>query len=460
MADLFREEKAHAAGLLTVEDAATKTGRSIDTIADYVRRGRLTAYDSQGRKTDDADPLRSFVKEKELTHFLSVVDQDVERYQSEGLNPELGFYDVPEWERTKHVHRLHPYLGKFIPQLVEHFLSRHFQPGQWVLDPFMGSGTTLVQANEMDLHAVGVDISEFNCKIVEVKTRKYDVPAVEVEVLDALRRVTAFSEERFGNSGQRGLFDHDREELGTDSEYLNTWFAPRALQEILFHRDLIPDYRHEEVLKIILSRASRSARLIPHYDLATPKAPVREPYYCFKHRRTCEPIGECLKFLRRYSLDTVTRLKEFDGLRSDREIRILHADSRDGELGVEVDGIVTSPPYVGTIDYHDQHTYAYELFGFERRDEQEIGAKSAGRSKAAQEEYTEGIAAVVRNVKRHVRPGRPMFFVANDRLELYPAIAERAGCRIVEVQARAVSKRTERDKKPYSESIFQLVDAE
>ena len=38
--------------------------------------------------------------------------------------------DLPERERTKHVHRLHPYLGKFIPQLVEIFLRKYFKPGQ------------------------------------------------------------------------------------------------------------------------------------------------------------------------------------------------------------------------------------------------------------------------------------------------------------------------------------------
>ena len=36
---------------------------------------------------------------------------------------DLSFEDVREYERTKHVHRLHPYLGKFIPQLVEVFLK-------------------------------------------------------------------------------------------------------------------------------------------------------------------------------------------------------------------------------------------------------------------------------------------------------------------------------------------------
>src|SRR6266496_2120461 len=37
--------------------------------------------------------------------------------------------DLPERERTKHVHRLHPYLGKYIPQLVEIFLRKFFKKG-------------------------------------------------------------------------------------------------------------------------------------------------------------------------------------------------------------------------------------------------------------------------------------------------------------------------------------------
>src|ERR1043165_5087129 len=67
--------------------------------------------------------------------------------------------ELPEKERTKHVHRLHPYLGKYIPQLVEIFLRKYFTAGQTVLDPFCGSGTTLVQAHELNINAVGYDVS-------------------------------------------------------------------------------------------------------------------------------------------------------------------------------------------------------------------------------------------------------------------------------------------------------------
>ncbi|MGH3000577.1 MAG: DNA methyltransferase, partial [Gaiellaceae bacterium] len=66
------------------------------------------------------------------------------------LDLELSWSEgaLPEHVRTKHVHRLHPYHGKFIPQLVEVLLGRYVAPGGHVLDPFAGSGTTLVQALE------------------------------------------------------------------------------------------------------------------------------------------------------------------------------------------------------------------------------------------------------------------------------------------------------------------------
>src|SRR2546423_14255447 len=77
--------------------------------------------------------------------------------------------DLPERVRTKHVHRLHPYLGKFIPQLVEALLERHLPRGGRVLDPFAGSGTALVQALESGLDAAGADIAAVHCLLMRGK---------------------------------------------------------------------------------------------------------------------------------------------------------------------------------------------------------------------------------------------------------------------------------------------------
>lgn len=179
--------------------------------------------------------------------------------------------ELPEKERTKHVHRLHPYLGKYIPQLVEIFLRKFFAPGQTVLDPFAGSGTTLVQANELGIHAIGYDVSAFNVLLTRAKTDHYDLKQVEKEIRDILVRVERLTQ---AVPAQASMFDtfFPQEPVETiDNAYLQQWFAPQALRELQTYRSLITDYQDRDLLKVILSRSARSARLTTHFDLDFPK---------------------------------------------------------------------------------------------------------------------------------------------------------------------------------------------
>lgn len=461
--------------LVTIEEAARLVGKTPHNIRDYIQRGRIAKYNVKGERIERASNGELRVSLTELRRFLELVQQGLAKHHYAGLHPELGFYDVSESERTKHVHRLHPYLGKFIPQLVEWFFARYFKPGDVILDPFMGSGTTLVQGNEMGMHTVGIDISPFNCLIARVKVAKYSIAEATAEITDIERRVATFSTKSFGTPATRetlSLFDDSFESLaasllnGCTSQYLREWFAPRALVEILYYKHLIGEYRYRELLQVILSRSVRSSRLVPHYDLATPKKPlpVGQPYWCRKHQRYCTPIDNCIEKIHIYSRDTARRIAEFDLLRSDCVAIVLEGDSRTLDLrasladtplaGRQFDGIFTSPPYVGQIDYHEQHRYAYELFGFPRRDEHEIGPKYRGKSQQAQREYIEGIVAVLRNVLPLVKEDGNIFIVAHDRFGLYPEIARRSKLRILDRFDRAVTKRTEQGDAPYQETIF------
>ena len=373
----------------------------------------------------------------------------------EDLNLNWREKELPERERTKHVHRLHPYLGKFIPQLAEVFLRRYFVKGQTILDPFSGSGTTLIQANELGINAIGYDISAFNVLLSRAKTTEYNLKKLEKEVMGILRNVHDSTQI---NQTQVNLEGKQLSQLNTsdtDNEYLRTWFAPIALKELLTYHYFVETggYEYQDLLKIILSRSARSARLTTHFDLDFPRKPQLVSYYCYKHSRQCSPTTDAYKFIRRYSLDTIKRIKEFDKLRTKAKISVYNDDSRKVDFP-KIDGVLTSPPYVGLINYHEQHAYAYHLLGLKDRRESEIGAAVNGSSKSSQETYQKDIALVFRNATESMASGGRMIVVANDSKGLYDRIAELAGVKCECIINRHVNRRTGRRASEFYESIF------
>src|SRR6476620_6876138 len=349
--------------------------------------------------------------------------------------------DLPERERTKHVHRLHPYLGKFVPQLVEALLDRYVVPGGHVLDPFAGSGTTLVQSLESGRDATGADVAGFNCLLMRVKTRRHNLDAVRRDLLWAHGRTEAF--------------EADGRVPADATSYVRAWYAPHAAAELLHFRALIDEVASSDVLRVILARAARSARRTTHFDLDFPREPQVDPYWCHKHRRTCRPVAEARRFLLRYTLDTLDRLEMFAAARGqDAHASVRHGDARELDLGGPFDGVVTSPPYPGLIDYHEQHRYAYELLGLDERRELELGAAAAGTSRASLAAYTEGIAAALANAAGASADGALVLIVVNDRRELYPQILERAGLVLEHRLRRHVNRRTGRRAGEYFEDVL------
>lgn len=446
------------------------------------------------------------------------------------LNWNLSFDNLREADTTKHVHRLHPYKGKFIPQLVEYFIDEHtdnfkkefyFKQGDVILDPFSGSGTTLVQANEMGMHSIGIDISHFNCMITETKLFDYDLNKLELEIkkikqdlvnYETDNKIVAFENEllalmsefnnkyfpnpQFKYDAQRGRIKEKEYSFTKEIEFLkiynnlikkynielnsfsaknflDKWYIKNIRKEIDFIFDQIKrieDTRVKKVLAVILSRTIRSCRATTHSDLATLIKPQVTTYYCWKHKKICKPLFSIKSWFDRYATDTLYRLKTFSKIKTNSYNIAIPKDSRTVNIFNEVQerskkfsdilqrkkikGIFTSPPYVGQIDYHEQHAYAYDLFGFERKDEMEIGPLYKGQGIEARKSYVDGISSVLINCKKYMVNSPDIFLVANDKYNLYPTIASLSGMKIVNQFKRPVLNRTERDKSPYSEIIF------
>lgn len=519
--------------LLTIKEASEWASKFLNrtitesNISYLIQYGKVRKYNSNGVTQVDINDLKLYYESYHGGRELSW-----RKKLGDDLNWALSFEHVREKERTKHVHRLHPYKGKFIPQLVEYFLDSHtddfktqvyFKTGDIVLDPFSGSGTTLVQANELSMHSIGIDISRFNCMITEVKLLNYDLKSLKEDVkkiekailsFETSNNITTFEKELvqeldlFNNKFfpspdykykvNRGIIDEEKdgrekeqiflkkyEELiqkykiklkqYSDKGFLDKWYIDNVRKEIDFAFDLIKqirDIRNKKILAVILSRTIRSCRATTHSDLATLKEPQLTTYYCWKHKKICKPLFSIKYWFSRYANDTLKRLEEFEKIKTNARWVVIPADSRTVDIEQEIKkkdkilyeifkkekikGIFTSPPYVGQIDYHEQHAYAYELFGFERKDDLEIGPLYKGQGEEARKSYVEGISKVLQNCKKFLADDFDIFLVANDKYNLYPLIAEKSGLEIVNKFKRPVLNRTERDKSPYSEIIFHL----
>ncbi len=350
--------------------------------------------------------------------------------------------DLPQSERTKHVHGLHPYLGKFPPQLAEALIRRHSPPGGLVLDPFCGSGTTLVEAIGLGRDAVGCDVSAFNALLAREKTRVHDAPAVTAGLAATLARAEQVIEAGAPLAGVPA--------------YLAEWYGEEARRELLAYREAIePDSPWSGLAALVLTRAARSARLVRHDALDGAREPVREPYWCHKHRRTCLPTSGALRFLRRYTHDVAVRVAAFGTLRPPgAAASVHHLDARELRLERPADALVTSPPYVGVIDYHDQHAYAYALLGLTQRPHEEIGSRSRGAAARAVRAYADDMVAALAAGAACLRPGAPLAIVVNDRLGLYGEILERAGLQLESRSLRHVNRRTSRRAGEYFEEIL------
>jgi hypothetical protein len=150
----------------------------------------------------------------------------------------------------------------------------------------------------------------------------------------------------------------------------------------------------------------------------------------------------------------VRRLRAFASLRADTRVEVLHADARTVALPVRPTGVITSPPYPGLIDYHEQHRYAYELLGLPDRREAEIGAAARGTGRRALSDYVEDMTAVFANARSQLRPRARVVIVIDDPRGLYDGILAGAGLEVEERLRRHVNRRTGRRAGEFFEQVI------
>lgn len=250
-------------------------------------------------------------------------------------------------------HWFYPYKGKFHPQMIRALLGIiGLGPGDLVLDPFIGSGTTAVEAQLLGIDCVGVDVSPLCQLIARVKTGSW-AHLAEIEAASA-------------------------------------YVAPCV--EVAAQQRLFRSVEDRELPEGPVKDFFDLAEMIARSDSSRRRRDAVEAFV-YNRDRMLASVRDHVEVRERLGLDF-----------GDVDIRA--GDARALDLADEsVDGIVTSPPYSIALNYVRNDEHALEAMGYDLDELSEgfIGVRGAGKRRF--ELYDEDMHVVAREMHRVLRPG-------------------------------------------------------
>ncbi len=258
-------------------------------------------------------------------------------------------------EKTSYAsHNIHAFAAKFPPQIPRTFIQELTRPGEVVLDPMSGSGTTLIEAMFAGRHGVGVDLDPLACLMASVKSSPFDLSqcarAGEQVLRDAEKQMRPTDDERL-------LRFYSTQSI----EFFRYWFTDKITDELFALVRAISRIEEIEVrafLKVVFSSCiiTKTGALTLARDLAHSR-PHRD--------LTREVKQSALNVFREKLINAIESLHEIS--ESPFPSLSLRADARNLPLATNsVQLILTSPPYAANaIDYMRAHKFSLIWFGYE-----------------------------------------------------------------------------------------------
>ncbi len=295
------------------------------------------------------------------------------------LHEDLDFHDA---DSSYASHNFHAFPAKFPPQLPRKFIAALTQPGDNVLDPMMGSGTTLLEALLAGRVAFGCDIDPLALLLTHVKLTKMDKNAIITQHYRVSTRAQTLVSQ---NPGQLRQWLNQRWDSATH-KFIDYWFAEETqleLMALLHEIEQISDPALQSFFKLALSATiiTKSGGVSLAFDLAHTRphrvkvvrsatgqiimgedtlASMPESRHRYQVKTLRSPLEEFNKRVQ-INLKGFTELNGIDTphylARGNAQALPLPANS--------IDLIVTSPPYASNaIDYMRAHKFSLAWLGY------------------------------------------------------------------------------------------------
>ncbi len=265
---------------------------------------------------------------------------------------------------------LFPWRGQFSPELVELFLKKYSQDTSVILDPFVGSGTTLFEAARRGLACYAAEI---NPSAIEMARTSHFINLPLAERKHSIQMAVTLAEECI-HPFTWDLFSYQSHEQP-------------------------PQQKFDDAIKTSFSGMLSQAEKQPYvYNLLT-NAIIR-----FMNYDTPRSGTDFLRALQEHT--AIIKSLPY----SRRECKTFHTDARAIPLpDASIDLIITSPPYINVFNYHQNNRSAMELIGWDLLDiaKSEIGSNRKNRQNRflTVVQYTLDMLDVLKEMRRLLHPG-------------------------------------------------------
>jgi DNA modification methylase len=244
-------------------------------------------------------------------------------------------------------HNFHPYPAKFVPQIPAELIQSLSRPGDWILDPFVGSGTSLVEARLAGRNSVGIDVNPLSCLIARVKATVLSLK--EIQLAEAAAKIASTNVRA------------NRRVPIPEFHGIDKWFSKQSQQELSTLLNSIREADLPKKVREFLEVAFASIVVkASNQDSDTRYKAIQRDLASYK-------VGEY--FLLRVT-DMAERMRQFRAVvgRTKCSAQVVTADSTKEIPGHQkFDLVLTSPPYLNSYDYYLYHKHRMNWLGFNVR---------------------------------------------------------------------------------------------
>ena len=247
---------------------------------------------------------------------------------------EDAIYEINQPNPNSYTHGFFKYPCKFIPEIPRWSLKKYYKAGKdgIVLDPFSGSGTTLLESSLIGVKSLGAEIDEIAKLITKVKSTKLsdeEISDIEVKVSSVIKKL------------ESGDYDKGKVIL-PEINNLEHWFREDILTDLGFLYFSILQITNESERNFLLVCMASIIKRVSNADDISPK-----PYVSNNIIKNPPPVGQSFN-------DVVNRYLQDVKELSNKELATIHIEGDATNIHANdctIDLAITSPPYINAFDY-------------------------------------------------------------------------------------------------------------